>query len=160
MAGEWRQRSASAFCNTYGNAELNISTRKSKCSLRRSILRRLPLQYHMQSHPNYCVLEGSRVASLGGIRQREGGLWMRRSLISSQTRHQVLQETGLLKGVHPPLLFLSTPRAIALFSRFIISPALPFSQRYLTMSRYPFEQALCKAVQPSPSCACTSALLV
>ena len=160
VAGECRQRSASAFCNTYRNTEQGVSTRPSMCLLRRSILRRLPLQCHMQSRPNYCALEGWRVASSKRIGQRGGGLWMQRSLTSSQSWHQKLHVTGILKGVHPPLLFLSTPRVITLFSRFIISPAPPFSQRYLTMSRYPFEQALCRAVQPSPSCAWTSALLV
>jgi len=89
----------------------------------------------MQSHPNYYVLEGWRVASSGDIGQRVGGLWMQRSLTLSQICGWKFQKTGILKGVHPPLLFLSTPQAMTLFSGFIISPALPYSQRYLTMSR-------------------------
>ena len=63
----------------------------------------------MQSRPNYCVLGGWRVASSEGIGQQEGDLWMQRSLTSSQIGDRRFQKNGILKGVHPPLLFLSTP---------------------------------------------------
>jgi len=42
-------------------------------------------------------------------RLREDGLWMQRSLTSSQIGGRRFQKNGILKGVHPPLLFLSTP---------------------------------------------------